>query len=117
MASRARLITVVELPEFLRAATKVWSEEDRAAFVDFIAAHPTAGVIVEGTGGVRKVRWGREGVGKRGGVRVIYYYLDEDVPLFLISLFAKSSKADLNAQEKRNAHAFVRSIKKSRNGE
>jgi hypothetical protein len=104
------------VPEFLHAATKVWSEQERGEFVDFIAAHPTAGVVVEGTGGVRKVRWGREGVGKRGGVRVIYYYLDEDVPLFLISIFAKSAKADLDAREKRDARAFVHSLKRRRQG-
>lgn len=54
MERQLRLLTVVELPEFLRQAAGVWSEEERSAFVDYIAANPTAGVVIEGAGGVRK---------------------------------------------------------------
>lgn len=106
-----RLITVVELPEFLRDAAKVWSDDERMAFIDYIAAHPLAGVVVEGTGGIRKVRWSKEGMGKRGGVRVIYYYHNDDAPLFLVSMFAKNTKADMNAKEKAQAQLFVRTLK------
>lgn len=114
MARLLRLLTVVELPEFLRQAEGVWSESERAAFIDYIAANPTAGVVIEGTGGVRKVRWAREGTGKRGGVRVIYYYHDDEMPLFLISVFAKSSKADLSFAEKADARLLVRTLKQHR---
>lgn len=114
MESQLRLLTVVELPEFLRQAADVWSEEERSAFVDYIAANPTAGVVIEGAGGVRKVRWGREGMGKRGGVRVIYYYHDDEMPLFLVSMFAKSSRADLSPAQKADARQLVRTLKQRR---
>jgi hypothetical protein len=116
MAEVLTLVTVVELPEFSRTAAKIWSEEELVAFIDYIAAHPLAGVVVEGTGGIRKVRWSRAGAGKRGGVRVVYYYLDDDFPLFLLSIFAKNTKADLDAGEKRQAADFVRALKSSRKG-
>jgi len=66
---RIRLLTVVELALFLRAAAKVWSEDERAQFVDYVAANPEAGDLIPETGGLRKLRWGRQGLGKRGGVR------------------------------------------------
>jgi hypothetical protein len=66
-----KLITVVELAAFLRAAAKVWSDDERSEFVDYVAANPEAGDVIPETGGLRKVRWGRQGMGKRGGVRVI----------------------------------------------
>ena len=72
------LLTVAELPEYLRAATRLLADADRRAIVDHLAAHPTAGDLIEGTGGVRKLRWARDGRGKSGGVRVIYYFHSEN---------------------------------------
>ncbi len=92
----------------------MWSDDECAAFIEFIAAHPLAGAVVEGTGGVRKIRWAREGMGKRGGVRVIYYYLDEAMPVFLISIFAKNVRADMSAAEKAQARQFVQALKRRR---
>jgi hypothetical protein len=60
-------VTVVETPQFLRQAESVWSEAERAEFVDFIARDPEAGDVIPDTGGVRKIRWRRAGIGKRGG--------------------------------------------------
>lgn len=116
MAEVLALVTVVELQEFSRGAAKLWSDAELTEFIDFIAAHPLAGVVIEGTGGVRKVRWSRAGAGKRGGVRVVYYYLDENLPLFLLSIFAKSAKTDLDAAQKRQATEFVRALKNRRKG-
>jgi len=56
----ARLITVAETPLFLRQAEKVWSRQEHSEFVDYIAGNPEVGDVI-GTGGIRKVRWGREG--------------------------------------------------------
>ena len=66
-----RPITVVETSMFLRQAGKIWSDEERGALVDFMARNREAGDLIPGTGGVRKVRWGRAGSGKRGGARVV----------------------------------------------
>ncbi len=63
--------------------------------IRFLAANPDAGDIMPETGGGRKLRWRAQGRGKRGGVRVIYYYHSESFPLFLISVFAKNEKTSL----------------------
>ena len=68
--------------------------------ISFLAANPDAGEIIPGTGGGRKLRWGVKGRGKRGGVRVIYYYHNELLPLFLLNVFAKNEKANLTHAER-----------------
>ena len=98
------LLTVAELPEYLRAAARLLADGDRRAIVDHLAAHPTAGDLIEGTGGVRKLRWARDGRGKSGGVRVIYYFHSETMPLYLLTMFAKNERANLSKAE-RNALA------------
>ena len=67
---QTRPITVAETQAFVRSAEKLWSEQERAELVDHLAHNPEAGDLIPGTGGVRKVRWGRSGSGKRGA-RVI----------------------------------------------
>ena len=71
---QTRLITVAETAVFIRQAADIWTDEERADFVDFIASNPEAGDLIPESRGVRKVRWSRRGSGKRGGVRVIYFY-------------------------------------------
>lgn len=94
-----RLITVAEMPLFVKQAEAVWSSEERTEFIDFIANNPEAGDLIPGTGGIRKVRWSRSGSGKRGGVRVIYFFYDESRPLFLLMVYAKARKEDLTPDE------------------
>jgi hypothetical protein len=83
-------LTVVETPQFLRQAENVWTEAERQDFVDYIARNPEAGDLIPETGGIRKVRWRRQGMGKRGGARVIYFYYDLATPLFLLMVYAKA---------------------------
>lgn len=106
-----KLLTVVELSTFLRSAAKVWADEERADFVDYMAANPDAGDVIPDTGGLRKVRWGRQGHGKRGGVRVIYYYYNLDVPLYLITVYAKAVRDDLSPEEKRTLTMLAAALK------
>jgi hypothetical protein len=96
------LVTVVETPEFIRRAAEVMTDEEREAVISHLARHPTSGVLVAGAGGIRKLRWGLEGRGKRGGARVIYFFASLDVPLFALTAFAKNERADLS-QDDRNA--------------
>jgi hypothetical protein len=72
------VLTVVETHTFQRQADKVWSAAQRHAFIDWIASNPTAGDVIAGADGARKVRWGALGRGKRGGVRVIYFNLNAE---------------------------------------
>ena len=60
--------TLAELPEFIRMADKLLTEAERQDIIRYLADHPKAGDLIEGTGGVRKVRWGHGGQGKSGGV-------------------------------------------------
>ena len=83
---------------------RLLADADRPDIVDHLAAHPAAGDLIEGTGGVRKLRWARDGRGKSGGVRVIYYFHSEAMPLYLLTMFAKNERANLSKTE-RNALA------------
>lgn len=93
-------ISVVETPEFLSATRKLMADEERALLVDYLAYNPTTGDLIPGTGGVRKLRWGLEGRGKRGGARVIYFYHDVGLPLFALTAFAKNERADLSQRDR-----------------
>ena len=99
-------MAVVETPSFLREAAAALDEAERLDLIWFLAANPESGDVMTGTGGSRKLRWRAAGRGKRGGVRVIYYYHNETIPLFLLSVLAKNEKANLTPAE-RNAMAAL----------
>ena len=93
------LYTVVETPEFLRAARRLFDEAERSELVEYVARHPTAGDLMPGTGGARKFRWGVGSKGKRGGARVITFYGDAELPVFLLTVFGKGERANLSRAE------------------
>ena len=93
------LVTVVETPSYLRRAEKLLSEDERFAVVNLVAEDPECGNLMRGTGGVRRVRIAREGGGKSGGYRVVYFFHDPGMPLYLLALFAKSGKVNLTTAE------------------
>jgi hypothetical protein len=94
-----QLQTVVETHLYLSQAKGLLEEEERGAIVDMLAAEPVSGVLIKGSGGIRKIRFGRKGRGKRGGVRVIYFYHDAEMPLYLLTVYAKGRKDDLSRRE------------------
>ena len=89
------VLTVVETLLFQRQWPLYWTEEERGAFAAFIAEHPAAGDVVPESGGIRKVRWGRAGTGKSGGVRVIYFTRNDEGEVVLLTLYAKSKTNNL----------------------
>ena len=101
------MITVAELPEYIRRAEKLLSDAERRDVVDYLAIHPKAGDVMEGTGGVRKLRWGRGGRGKSGGVRVVYDFHSGAMPLYLLTLFAKNEQASLSKAERNELAGLV----------
>jgi len=99
--------TIVELPEFQKKSDKLLSDSERHSIVNYLAAHPAAGDIMQGTGGIRKLRWAAKGKGKSGGVRIIYYFHNESIPLFLLTLFGKGEKSNLTKTERNELSKFV----------
>jgi hypothetical protein len=83
------------------------SDEERGAFIAYIAENPEAGDIMVGTGGVRKVRWGVGSRGKSGGVRVIYYYHNLQFPLFLLTVFTKNERENISQSEKNELKRLI----------
>ena len=92
--------TIVELPEFIRNSSRLLSGIEREELIDYLSSHPRSGVVLQGTGGIRKLRWARGSKGKAGGVRIIYYYHDERIPLYLLTLFGKNERANLTKAER-----------------
>ncbi len=101
------MITVAELPEYIRRAAQLLDDAERRDVIDYLAAHPKAGNLLVGTGGIRKLRWGRGGRGKSGGVRVIYYIHSDRMPLYLITVFAKNEQANLSKVERNELAGLV----------
>jgi hypothetical protein len=98
------------MPEYLRRSRRLLSEAACEEVVDFLASEPDAGVLIRGTGGIRKLRWDREGMSKSGGVRVIYYYHDASMPLYLLTIFGKGEKSDLTKSEANELAKFVKTL-------
>jgi hypothetical protein len=95
--------TVVETPPYLADAERLFSAEERETIVDIVSAEPRSGVVIPGTGGVRKLRVAASGRGKRGGARVIYLFGGDDVPVFLLALFAKMKNRICHKQSATNS--------------
>ena len=85
------MFTVVETSLFQKLWPAYWTEDERGEFAAFLAASPEAGVVVKESGGIRKVRWKRQGTGKSGGVRVIYFVRNEAEEVVLLLMYAKSA--------------------------
>jgi hypothetical protein len=105
---RRRPVSVIEFAGYRRGAHELLTDEEQEAVIDLIAYEPTCGDLMPGTGGLRKVRVGRGGIGRRGGARVVYYFHDVDVPILLLAIYAKNEKADLTAAEKKEFSALVK---------
>lgn len=99
--------TLAETSEYIRKAEKLLSDDERKDVMNYLAEHPKAGDLMEGTGGVRKLRWSRGSRGKSGGVRVIYYFHSESIPLYLLTLFAKNERANLTKEERNELAELV----------
>lgn len=103
--------SVAETSIFTRQAEKLFSEYEKNELIEFLAENPLMGDEIPGTGGVRKVRFAASGRGKRGGARIIYYYLDETMPLYALLAYAKNAKDDMTPEEKRTVAALAAALK------
>ena len=88
------------------------SLEEKSGLIDYIASNPESGDIIAKTGGVRKLRYAREGQGKSGSFRVVYYYYDKNHPVFLFDVFGKNEKANISDVEKNEFYKAIQILKK-----
>ncbi|MCC6867844.1 MAG: transcriptional regulator [Burkholderiales bacterium] len=89
------MYTLIETPTFVADASKLWSEDERLEFFEWLANNPDAGDVIPGSGGCRKVRWSRAGSGKRGGVRVIYFTRLAAGEIWLLLAYSKSVRDNI----------------------
>ena len=94
------LITIVELPEFQKRSEKILTKEEREELFYFLSTNPKSGDLIQRSGGIRKLRWRAKGKGKSGGSRIIYFFHNDKIPLFLLTLFTKNEKVNLSNTEK-----------------
>ena len=105
------LRTIVRLPGFDRSARGLLGSEEEAWLDNTLARQPTAGAVIRGSGGVRKVRVALSGRGKRGGARVIYYYHAGADRVFLIRVYPKNRKEDLTGAERQQMRRLAAMLK------
>jgi len=92
------MFTFIESGIFERELPHYLDDEEYTALQWFLMSHPEAGDVIPGAGGVRKLRWKRRGIGKRGGVRVIYYVRYRPDELWMLTLYAKAKPGSIPAR-------------------
>lgn len=108
--------SVIETEFYLRDAKNAgMSEDEMTAAVDFVAADPEAGDVMQSTGGVRKARLAGRGKGKSGGYRIVWYFGGGDIPVFLLTVFGKGEKANLTQGERNALRSLTGALRKSLN--
>ena len=85
----------IEAPIFTKYIYNYLDDKGYSALQQTLALRPDAGKIIPGSGGLRKLRWAGSGRGKRGGLRIIYYWLREDGQIWLLTLYAKNEAEDI----------------------
>lgn len=106
----------VELPPFQRLRADYFSDEEYSRFQSDLMANPTAGDVIQGTGGLRKIRYRdpRRGTGKRGGLRVIYYWQLSESQFFLFTVYNKDEMDDLTADQRKTLAQLLEKELKAR---
>ena len=89
------MLTFIETKLFTSLVQQYLADDEYAALQQALAATPDAGAVIRGSGGVRKLRWGVAGRGKRGGVRVIYYLRFQQGEIWMLTVYAKNEEASI----------------------
>ena len=89
----------IETTSFTKRITTILADDDYRKLQDALALRPEAGPVISGSGGIRKVRWARPGSGKRGGIRVIYFWAPDEQVVYLLLVFPKNVQDDLTAEQ------------------
>lgn len=98
----------IELPIFTTSLRQHLDDESYRAMQVALSLRPEQGVLIQGGAGLRKMRWGVEGRGKRGGVRTIYYWAVNDDLCYMVYMYAKNEEGDLSPTQIRTLARLVR---------
>jgi len=98
---------IIETPIFTRRIQHILSEEEYRLLQTQLINRPDSGKVIPGSGGLRKLRWSVNGRGKRGGIRIIYYWFVSDETILLLFLFAKNEQDDLTPEQLRQLKKVV----------
>ena len=101
----------IESKVFEKLREKYLDDESYRALQNFLVYQPLIGDVIQGTGGLRKLRWSANGKDKRGGVRTIYLYLIEKSHIHFLTLYAKNEVSDLTTDEKKILKRIVEELK------
>jgi mRNA-degrading endonuclease RelE of RelBE toxin-antitoxin system len=99
----------IEAPAFTRHVSDYLAEDEYRQLQNELAGNPEFGDLMPGTGGFRKLRWAdsSRGKGRRGGLRIIYYYFLADQQIWLMTLYGKDEAADLTPKEKKTLRSAM----------
>lgn len=106
------MLLFIETSYFTSIVKEYFSDKEYMGFQIYLAQHPLQGCVIRGTGGCRKIRYGAGGRGKRGGVRVIYYYRSKKGIIYLFDIYAKNEKSDLAPKERSILRSVIKEIEK-----
>ena len=102
---------------FTKLIAQLLSDDEYKELQEHLIERPDVGVVIEGTGGLRKVRWAAKGSGKSGGIRIIYYWITEDHQIYMLLVYPKSRQDNLTAAQKKILKALVvRELQEKGNG-
>jgi len=94
-------VIFIETHVFTKLLRDLMSDDEYTEFQQYLTNHPSAGDVIQNTGGLRKIRWSARGKGKRGGVRVIYYYIAPDAQIRLLLIYQKGTQDNLTEEQKK----------------
>ena len=107
MEVTSTLITIAETHSFQKESQKILGESEVDKLKNFLSLNPQSGDIFPGLRGIRKIRWQVNQKGKSGGARVIYFFYNTNIPVFLLDIYKKSEKSDLSSKEKKMLNNMV----------
>ena len=100
---------IIETPIFTKRLEKILDDEEYRQLQNILILNPDSGKLIKGSGGLRKMRWSGSGRGKRGGSRVIYYWLKSDEIIFMLLIYSKNESDDLNQNQIKILKSIVES--------
>jgi hypothetical protein len=104
-------VKVARTSRYAGRVAKLLPPDEQLAMEMHIVQNPEAHPVIPGAGGIRKARWGRPGLGKRGGVRAIYYFASTAGTLYLLDIYAKNRKSDLTPDDKKELRRIVGTLR------